>query len=101
MLIRRQSQPPLTASQSKFRAGDRLTGPKRKSRLTPCLHDEKFAQRMLLLIAVSSGRELDSSQLRKMIFVIRLDMDKDLCDALRRAENCVLRLMSDTLSLAH
>jgi hypothetical protein len=56
---------------------------------------------MLLLIAVSSGRELDSSQLRKMIFVIRLDMDKDLCDARRRAENCVLRLMSDTLSPAH
>jgi hypothetical protein len=35
-----------------------------------------------------------------MIFVIRLDMDKDLCNARRRVENCVLYLMSDSVSLA-
>jgi hypothetical protein len=36
-----------------------------------------------------------------MIFVVRLDMDEDLCDARRRPEDCILDHMSDTVPLGH
>src|SRR5258708_34833270 len=93
----RNSKP---ADRLRYRKGlSKLRSPK-LGRIILLLHYQ-LVQRLLRSTAGSAGRGSGSSQLRKMIFVIRLDMDKDLCDAQRVAENWLLDLMGDTVSLAH